>query len=119
MIVHLGAGWRLRSDPLQWIAEERIHGAKSKRHQWKPRAFCRSFDEAVVWAGRRRVMETPGEYGFDALPLLAAALDGILEEVRTALADYQKEDPAAGATACRADVHPTVKRRMKPDEITP
>ena len=56
-------------------------------------------------------MKTLGEYGFDALPLLAAALDGIQEEVRTALTDYQKENPEAVAAACRADVHPTVKKK--------
>ena len=36
-------------------------------------------------------MDLPGEYGFDALPLLAAALDGI----RVALKTYRKENPVA------------------------
>ena len=106
MIINICRDWRLRSDPLQWIVEQRLNGAKAKRHKWKPHAFCHSFDEAVVWAGRRRVMELPGEYAYDALPLLAAALDGIRKEVRTALTDYRKENPEAVAAACRADVPP-------------
>ena len=73
MIINLNTDWRIRSDPLQWIVEKRVHGAKAARYQWKPEAFCKSFDSAVVWAGRRRVMEEPGEYGVDALPPLAAA----------------------------------------------
>ncbi len=89
MIINLNKDWRIRPDPLQWIVEKRLHGAKTKRHAWKPKAYCNSFDSAVVWAGRRRVMETPGEYGPDALPLLATALDGILGEVDSAREAYR------------------------------
>ena len=82
-------GWALGHDSLQWIVEQRIPGAKAARHKWKARAFCGTLDHAVVWAGRRRVMELPGEYGLDALPPLCAALDAIVNEVRAALAQAQ------------------------------
>ncbi|MCZ6665001.1 MAG: hypothetical protein O7B81_06835 [Gammaproteobacteria bacterium] len=95
MIIHVEKDWRLRSDPHQWIVEKRIHGAKSARHAWKPQAYCKSFDGAVVWAGRHRVMDLPGEHGFDALPLLAAALDGIRVDVQAALEAYREENLAA------------------------
>ena len=95
MIVHIGQDWRIRSDPHQWVVQTRVRGAKSARHAWKPQAYCKSFDSAVVWSGRRRVMELPGEYGIDALPLLAAALDAIQDDVREALADYRKENLVA------------------------
>ena len=97
MIINLNKDWRIRSDPLQWIVEKRLHGAKTKRHEWKPKAYCNSFDSAVVWAGRSRVMETPGEYGPDALPLLATALDAILGEVDSARDAYRKSKDQAGA----------------------
>lgn len=44
--------------------------------------------------------KTPGEYGPDALPVLASALDAILEEVRGALDDYLKSKDRVGV------VHP-------------
>ncbi len=99
MIINLNRDWRIRPDPLQWIVEKRLHGAKTKRHAWKPKAYCNSLDSGVVWAGRRRVMETPGVFGCDALPPLVAALDTIVEEVRAALAAYRKENPGAALTA--------------------
>ncbi len=87
----------MRSDPLQWIVEKRLHGAKAKRHSWRAKAYCNTFDSAVVWAGRHRVMETTGEYGPDALPLLATALDAILGEVDSARDAYRKSKDQAGA----------------------
>ncbi len=38
MIIDLNKDWRIRSDPLQWIVEKRLHGAKAKRHAWEPKA---------------------------------------------------------------------------------
>ena len=102
MIININLDWRIRSEPLNWICEQRIHGAKAKRHKWKPRAYMNTFDGAVVWCGRRRVMELPGVFGCDALPPLCAALDAIEEEVRAALAAYRKENPGAALTAHRA-----------------
>ena len=109
MIIQLNTEWRIRSEPLNWICEQRMHGAKAKRHQWKPRAYCKSFDSAVVWCGRRRVMERPGEYNAEALPPLVAALDAIQEEVRDALEQYRKENPAAGDPASRVEISDPLK----------
>ncbi len=111
MIIHLNPDWRIRSEPLNWICEKRMHGANAKRHKWKPRAYCKTFDSAVVWCGRRRVMETPGEYHTEALPPLVAALDTIVEEVRTALAAYQKKSPEGAATPNRAKIPAKLLRR--------
>ena len=95
--INLIEEWHSRSDRRQWIVEKRLHGAKAKRHAWEPKAYCNSFDSALVFAGRRRVMETPGEYGPDALPLLATALDAILGEVDSARDAYRKSKDQAGA----------------------
>ena len=90
-------------------------GARAKRHKWKPRAYRNTFDRAVVWAGRRRVMETPGEYHTEALPRLCAALDTIVEEVRAALAAYRKENPGAALTAHRAKPQNPSDQQSKKD----
>lgn len=85
MIIKVGRDWRIRSDRLQWIVEKRLPGAKATRHQWKAQAFHKSLDNAVVWCGKRQVMDLPGEFGGDALPPLCAALDAIVAEVKGAL----------------------------------
>lgn len=105
MIINLNRDWRIRTDPLQWIVEKRLHGAKAKRHQWEPKAYCNTFDSALVWAGRRRVMETLGEYGPDALPVLASALDTILKEVRGALDAYRESKHRVGEVLPPATVN--------------
>ena len=93
-------------------------GANSKRHKWKPRAYMNTFDRAVVWLGRRRVMETPGEYHTEALPPLCAALDAIVEEVRAALAAYRKENPGTAATAHRVNpLNPSDVKSAKDQEV--
>lgn len=95
VIVNLNAHWRIRSDPLQWIVEQRVPGAKASRHQWKAKAFHKNLDGAVVWAAQRMIMALPGDYGPDALPPLCAALDAIVSEVRVAMEVWQKEGPEA------------------------
>ena len=118
MIINLNPSWRIRSEPLNWICEQRMPGSKAKRHKWKPRAYMNTFDRAVVWCGSRRVMDTPGEYHTEALPPLVAALDTIVSEVRAALSAYQNESPEAVATACRAKPqNPSDEQSKKDREV--
>jgi hypothetical protein len=95
--VHVGKDWRVRSDAHQWIVERRRKGAKAARHQWRPVSYWKTLDAAVVWCGRAKVMELPGEYGVNALPQLFHALDTILEEVRGAVAGLGPAEADAGA----------------------
>lgn len=57
------------------------------------------------------LMESPGEYGPDALPLLVTALDAILGEVDSARDAYRKSKDQVGkvhpsSTANRPDAQP-------------
>ncbi|MCP4317734.1 MAG: hypothetical protein GY789_17375 [Hyphomicrobiales bacterium] len=120
MIVNVGRDWRIRSGPHQWICEKRLPGAKAARHQWKAMSFHPSPDSAVVWCGRRWVMELSGEYGFDALPPLCAALDAIVAEVRDAIEPLRsKESPEAAATAIRANAPANLVQGPEHHEDTP
>lgn len=110
MIVNLSAQWRVRSDPLQWIVEQHVPGAREARHQWKARAYCKSLDGAVVWAARRQIVALPGDYGPDALPPLCEALDAIVNEVRAAL-EQVKTSESAAATVEQPSDPPNTKRR--------
>ena len=87
MIINLSADWRIKTmvPPLQYVVEKLTSGTKGGQRIWKQKAFCNTLDNAVIWIGRRRILELPGEYNREALTPLCDALDTIVDDVRAAL----------------------------------
>lgn len=87
MIVNIAYDWRIETDNLNWVVQHRRVVAKGKTKGkifWDNMAYCKSLDSAIIWCGRRRIMELPGEYNSDALSALVEALDGIQNDCRKA-----------------------------------
>ena len=86
MIINLSADWRIKTtEPPQYVVEKFTPGTKGGQRTWVPKAYCNTLDHAVIWIGRRRILELPGEYNREALTPLCEALDVIVKDVRTAL----------------------------------
>ena len=88
MIVNVAHDWRIETDGPNWTVQHRRVVAKGKNKgavKWDNAAYCKSLDSAIVWCGRRRIMELPGEYNSDALSALVEALDGIRDDCRKAM----------------------------------
>ncbi len=87
MIIQISKRWRIESDPHQWIVEY-LPPAKEgtrKREAWIHKAFFSDLAAAVVWIGRRRILDLPGHYGPDALEPLCIALQRLEEDVVAAV----------------------------------
>ena len=85
MIIQFNESWRFRSEPLQWVVEKYYPKTeKNKSDSWQAKAYCGDLDSAIVWCGRRNVLELDWDSGADALNELVRALDNIQRAVEVA-----------------------------------
>ena len=81
MIITLNPDWRIRSDPLQWIVEQRHvrkRGEPDEYEEWVVWGYYNTLAGAVNSAVGARVRSLEGEYPHTALePLL-----GFLADIR-------------------------------------
>ncbi len=83
MIIHLNPGWRIRSDPYNWIIETRRKGRAGER--WNAVAYYGDLDSAVLGLVQRRIRVMAGTYHAEALAPLCRALAGLEREISAAL----------------------------------
>jgi hypothetical protein len=92
VLILLNSHWRIKSDPLQWIVEERDSGESRK---WRARAFCNTLDYAVLWAAQRQIRLMRVTVGPEALDVLCRSLDELKAEVKEAVGGLRVEHLAA------------------------
>ena len=92
MIIYLNQQWRVRSDPHQWVVEERDAGGSQK---WRARAFCNTLGFAVLWAAERQIRLQRVTVGPEALDVLCRAVDELKAEIHEAVGGLRVEHLAA------------------------
>ncbi len=95
MIIQISDDWRIVSDPQQWVVQHLPGGeggGEREEEKWKPKGFFRDLGAAVVWLGRRRIFELPGDYGSDALEPLCRALDRLEGDIRASVAGIKPDE---------------------------
>ena len=95
MIIQISDDWRIVSDAQQWVVQHLPGGeggGKRKEDTWKPLAYFRDLGGAVVYVGRRRILDLPGHYHREALEPLCRALDALEGDIRAAVAGIRPEE---------------------------
>lgn len=93
MIINLNPDWRIRSEPRNWILEQR-HDRKRKDtgeeyEQWAVIGYWGTLDGALSACMERRLKFIDGEYPPEAMTALYTALDGMRADIRMALKQYE------------------------------
>ena len=93
--VMINSDWRLRSDEVQYIVEQRKiaeSGENVGQERWVIKAYCTTLDGAIMFFARHRVMTIPGTYDFEALEYLCKTLDTIKQECMNTLHDVMANE---------------------------
>ncbi len=86
MIVPIGADWRLRSDPLQWILERRDGKSRNPcSPRWRAQGYFCDPLLAVQRCLDAQVRLSEGQVSSDALIAFQTRVDGLLADARLAL----------------------------------
>ncbi len=94
MIITLSPDWRIRSDPLQWIVEQRHvrkPGEPDEYEEWVVWGYFNTLAGAVNSAVGARLRSLEGEYPHTALEPLLGFLSNIRRGVDEALGDLKHE----------------------------
>ncbi len=79
MIIPLNENWRLRSGPLEWIADQK------KGKTWKTVAYFSDYGKALWFIAHRQILLIQGEFPAEALEALHLSLARIEKEVERGL----------------------------------
>ena len=87
MLIYLNADWRVRSDPLQWILEQRPETEKAQAvDRWQNVGYFHTLAQAVQEAAQRTIRLMPGTCGPETLEALLSAISGLAQDITNALA---------------------------------
>ena len=92
MIVTLNPDWRIRSDPLQWIVEQRHvrkPGAADEYEEWVAWGYFSTLAGALVSTVGVLVRNLEGNYPPEALEPLLGFLSEIRRDVDEVLGDFR------------------------------
>jgi len=95
VIIEINPDWRIRSDPYNWIIENRRKGGAGER--WNAAGYYGDLDRAVLGLVQRRIRVMEGHVHAEALAPLCRALAGLDGEISQALADVRTRLPLKGS----------------------
>ncbi len=94
MIIEINPDWRIRSDPYNWIIENRRKGGATER--WNAMGYYGDLDRTVLGLVQRRIRVMAGTYHAEALAPLCRALADLREEISATLEDVVARLPLKG-----------------------
>ena len=79
MVIDINLRWRLRTDPMNWIIEEKVGTRKKRRGQgtearWKPRAYFQDYWKTLGFIIQWEIRSMKGAYPPSALEPLSLGL---------------------------------------------